>query len=280
MKNTNEHIFDDSACLTRRQVKEYLACTISPEESEAAEFHFNKCPLCREAMDGYLAHTGEATQVLAGFTPAFLAGHVAAQHPIHAAPVPITARKSKRRRLLGDQAPRFNSIFPVFFLAGLFAIARYEMSKPGVSVQVTPITAHSKAQLPQAQPVSSSASLKTATTYPEQPAANITYKEPQAQHAAMLSLSGGKPEVATSLDTAIARYTAVKTYSAAATSTWQAYKKPATQPTGEAKPAPQVKPAAAAPLIEKPAEVKATAEKPKTLPAEEKTIGPQLENYQ
>lgn len=45
-------IFDNSACLSRRQLKDYISGHMSREEKYAAEYHVNTCFLCSEALDG------------------------------------------------------------------------------------------------------------------------------------------------------------------------------------------------------------------------------------
>jgi hypothetical protein len=52
IKEEVKHIFDRSACLTRKQVEAYLAGNMITEEVYAVEHHINGCPLCSIAMDG------------------------------------------------------------------------------------------------------------------------------------------------------------------------------------------------------------------------------------
>lgn len=47
-----KRIFDSSACLSRRQLKDYVSGQMSREEEYAAEYHVNTCLLCSEALDG------------------------------------------------------------------------------------------------------------------------------------------------------------------------------------------------------------------------------------
>jgi FimV-like protein len=89
-----KHIFDDSVCLTRRQMKEYVGGTMTNEESYAVELHLNSCPFCSEAIEGLFEQKeGHAVEMLADLDTDFLKDHFSLQHPhIHlnslAAPQP------------------------------------------------------------------------------------------------------------------------------------------------------------------------------------------------
>jgi hypothetical protein len=54
MKEELKHIFDHSACMTRRQMVDYLDGQMALEECHAVEHHINGCPLCSTAMDAVL----------------------------------------------------------------------------------------------------------------------------------------------------------------------------------------------------------------------------------
>jgi hypothetical protein len=130
MKPEIENIFDHNACLTRRQIKDYISAVMATEESEAVELHFNSCPLCREAMDGYLAHSDKALEALATLDTNFLKDQIGAiQQTQEAKPVPIMTRPSKKKRSL-VQRPGFHSIIPVLLAVGAFALFQRELSKP------------------------------------------------------------------------------------------------------------------------------------------------------
>ena len=47
------HIFDNSACLTRKQLRDYISCKMIDEEAHATEVHLISCKLCSEAVEGY-----------------------------------------------------------------------------------------------------------------------------------------------------------------------------------------------------------------------------------
>lgn len=51
-KDQLKHIFEESACLTPRQVKGYVTGKMVHEEAHAVEVHLLSCPFCREAVEG------------------------------------------------------------------------------------------------------------------------------------------------------------------------------------------------------------------------------------
>ncbi|MCY1513872.1 hypothetical protein D9M68_483950 [compost metagenome] len=54
---------DNSACLTRRQINDYIYKKLFPEEQYVVEMHLNECPFCNDAIDGFL-NTANANQLL------------------------------------------------------------------------------------------------------------------------------------------------------------------------------------------------------------------------
>ncbi len=81
MKEQLLHILDDTACLTRKQMKDYLAGTMLPEEIHAAESHIASCPLCSMALEGFEAHSEEALAAIASLNSGFLKEHFDAITP-------------------------------------------------------------------------------------------------------------------------------------------------------------------------------------------------------
>lgn len=51
-KEQLKHIFEDSACLTPRQVKGYVTGKMVHEEAHAVEVHLLSCPFCKDAVEG------------------------------------------------------------------------------------------------------------------------------------------------------------------------------------------------------------------------------------
>ena len=104
MKEALSHILDQSVCLTRRQMKEYIAGTMLREEQHAAELHLASCPLCSMAMDGFEAHSEEALAAIASLNSGFLKEHYDAVTPqIHLNSVAPVMTASAPRRKTGAQ---------------------------------------------------------------------------------------------------------------------------------------------------------------------------------
>lgn len=75
MKEQLIHILDESVCLSRRQLKDYLEGTMLPIENHAVEVHLNSCPLCRMAVEGFEENIGDATAALESLNSNFLKEH-------------------------------------------------------------------------------------------------------------------------------------------------------------------------------------------------------------
>lgn len=81
MSEELKHIFDKSACLSKRQMKEYLAGTMTREECHALEHHITNCELCSEALEGMLAHKEEAIEAMDELNNTFIKEHFLAITP-------------------------------------------------------------------------------------------------------------------------------------------------------------------------------------------------------
>jgi hypothetical protein len=82
MKQKLLHILDSSVCITTRQLKEYVAGTMSGEECHAVEHHLNSCPFCSDALDGAFSHSAaETLAVAADFNGDFLKAHFSLNDP-------------------------------------------------------------------------------------------------------------------------------------------------------------------------------------------------------
>lgn len=55
MSEELKHIFDKSACISKRQMKEYIGGMMNREEARAIEHHLTYCEFCNEAIDGLMA---------------------------------------------------------------------------------------------------------------------------------------------------------------------------------------------------------------------------------
>jgi FimV-like protein len=95
MSEQLKHIFDLSACPTKRQMKDYLSGTMEREEIYAFEHHINSCFLCSEALEGIMEHAGEAVAGMEQLNNEFLKDHLELHPPqIHLnsiAPAPSLA---------------------------------------------------------------------------------------------------------------------------------------------------------------------------------------------
>ncbi|MBS1616193.1 MAG: hypothetical protein JST06_08770 [Bacteroidetes bacterium] len=185
MKEQLLHILDQSVCLSRKQMKEYLSGAMLPEEVHAAEVHLNTCPLCRLALEGFETHSEESLQAIASLNSGFLKEHFDNISPqIHLNSMAPAASFNK------VQVERKKSIAPFWRLASLaagllllFGVAwawkhrqRAEIPIPGIvnrqaSVpiqsqpkQKAPIPGSSAASLPLSK---SNQNLHTATAHDE-----------------------------------------------------------------------------------------------------------------
>ena len=77
IKEDVKHLFDRSACLTKRQFEAYLSGNMITEEVYGIEHHINGCPLCSMAMDGMQLRK-DALVVANQLNTDFLTNHLAA----------------------------------------------------------------------------------------------------------------------------------------------------------------------------------------------------------
>jgi hypothetical protein len=103
MRQEVKHIFDSSACLTKRQLRDYVNGIMSSEECHALEHHINSCFFCSEAIDGITEHR-EAIASVEGLNTSFLKDHFSITHPhVHlnsmalSAPAAGIPRKSRNQ---------------------------------------------------------------------------------------------------------------------------------------------------------------------------------------
>jgi hypothetical protein len=75
-KDQLKHIFEESACLTARQVKGYVTGKMVHEEAHAVEVHLLSCPFCREAVEGLTEYkTPVAISAMEKLDAGFIAKH-------------------------------------------------------------------------------------------------------------------------------------------------------------------------------------------------------------
>jgi FimV-like protein len=77
-----KHIFDDSVCLTKRQMKDYVSGVMTNEEAHAVELHLNSCPFCSDAIEGMLSiDKDDALHALHEINGNFLLEHLGNTQP-------------------------------------------------------------------------------------------------------------------------------------------------------------------------------------------------------
>lgn len=75
-KEQLKHIFEDSTCLTARQVKGYVTGKMVHEEAHAVEVHLLSCPLCSDAVEAMTEHkTRGAVATMEKLDAGFIAKH-------------------------------------------------------------------------------------------------------------------------------------------------------------------------------------------------------------
>lgn len=144
MKEQLIHILDQSVCLSRKQMKEYLSGTMLPEETHAAEVHLSSCPLCSLAMEGFSEHSEQALEAIAALNSGFLKDHFDNISPqIHlnsmAPAASLQMSKSGRKRANTQPLWRVGSIAAAMLL--LFGLVwAFERSHNRESDMVLPTT--------------------------------------------------------------------------------------------------------------------------------------------
>jgi FimV-like protein len=101
MKEQLIHILDQSVCLTRKQMKEYLSGAMLPEEAHAAEVHLSSCPLCSMAMEGFEEHSEQALAAISALNSGFLKEHfdnISPQIHLNSMAPAATIHQADRRR--------------------------------------------------------------------------------------------------------------------------------------------------------------------------------------
>lgn len=96
------HIFDNGACLSRRQIKDYAGGAMISEECHAIEVHLNSCEYCADAMTGLTAGNGtERVDAMMALNRDFLAERFGISHPevhLNSIASAATIAHSTRRR--------------------------------------------------------------------------------------------------------------------------------------------------------------------------------------
>lgn len=123
-----KRIFDQSDCLTPRQLKGYVSGSLVHEEAHAVEAHIMGCPFCKDAVEGIKEHrVDRSIDTMEAITPDFLEGHSGftneAPAPSASSPTIKVAKKINvdRKRFSSPQLLRTVSIAAtVLIAAGVF----------------------------------------------------------------------------------------------------------------------------------------------------------------
>ena len=123
-----KRIFDQSDCLTPRQLKGYVSGSLVHEEAHAVEAHIMGCPFCKDAVEGIKEHrVDRSIDMMESITPEFLEGHSGftneAPAAITSSPTIKVAKKINvdRKRFSSPQLLRTVSIAAtVLIAAGVF----------------------------------------------------------------------------------------------------------------------------------------------------------------
>jgi hypothetical protein len=137
------HIFEESACLTRRQMKDYVSGSMTNEESHAVELHLNACPFCNDAVDGMFAQQeGNTAEMIMGLDSDFLQDHLGRNNPrVHLNSVTATHAHSnaQKRKNKGNVTAfwRNTSIAAMLLLAiGLLWFLKFGRENSGNNLQL------------------------------------------------------------------------------------------------------------------------------------------------
>lgn len=93
-----KHIFDNSTCLTKKQMRSYVTGSMTNEEAHAVEVHLNSCPMCSDAIDGLFAQEEVGLVGLSEVNSDFLKDHFGKVNP-HIHLNSITATHSRHIHL-------------------------------------------------------------------------------------------------------------------------------------------------------------------------------------
>lgn len=75
------HIFDNSTCLTKKQMRDYVGGKMTNEEAHAVEVHLNSCPLCSDAVEGLFEQQEGGLTTMHELNTDFLKDHFGLSNP-------------------------------------------------------------------------------------------------------------------------------------------------------------------------------------------------------
>jgi len=208
MNELLKHIFDDSACLTRRQINDYINGVMGSEECHAAEHHINSCPFCSEAIEGMAADPQGSAMAVNELDATFLQEHFTQHIPqVHLNSLSPATRpadyiypdtKTKRQKDKAAITLRNTSIAVVILIGfGLIGYWRFEDYKRESLIRqenatITPIkegTIAPKVNQPTTTASIQSQSAKPTVTFAKEttPETNNKNDKPQKLHPLILT---------------------------------------------------------------------------------------------
>jgi hypothetical protein len=110
MNQELSHILEQSVCLSKRQLADYIAGRLEQEELHAVETHLLSCPLCSMATEGLSHNPPESLAALSSLNSDFLKEHFEKSLPqIHLNSVVAAAIPSAKKRKAATAMPLFRT---------------------------------------------------------------------------------------------------------------------------------------------------------------------------
>lgn len=97
MSEELQHIFDRSACISKRQMREYISGMMNREEIRAVEHHLSYCEFCSEAIEGLTNEQNASHHALDELNDQFIRDYYARQEANQAKALAVnTSSKNKK----------------------------------------------------------------------------------------------------------------------------------------------------------------------------------------
>lgn len=139
------HIFDNSTCLTKKQMRDYVGGKMTNEEAHAVEVHLNSCPLCNDAVEGLFEQQEAGLATMHELNTDFLKDHFGLSNPqVHLNS--MAATQSVRKHVPREKKPAKTTILSwrstslaagLLLLAGLIWFYRVDHRAPEPIAKVT-----------------------------------------------------------------------------------------------------------------------------------------------
>ena len=139
------HIFDNSTCLTKKQMRDYVGGKMTNEEAHAVEVHLNSCPLCSDAVEGLFEQQEGGLAIMHELNTDFLKDHFGLSNPqVHLNS--MAATQSVRKHVPREKKPAKTTVLSwrstslaagLLLLAGLIWFYRVDHRAPEPIAKVT-----------------------------------------------------------------------------------------------------------------------------------------------